>query len=80
MGSEISSLLKDILSRKDPHGYYVIPASEEALPILREHARRPGVILVEYSDMILFKTRSRSLAEKMARLLARRGLLKAEED
>jgi len=73
-------LVREILQRKDPHGYYVIPVREEALPLIRPYMARPGVILVEYSDLILFKTRSRSLAEKVAHLVARRGLLAGEED
>ncbi len=77
--SERISVLVDILSRRDPHGYYVIPAKEEALPILSRFATRPGVILVEYSDMVILKTRSRSLAERVARILAREGLIAEEE-
>ena len=73
------SLLRDLLTRRDPHGYYVIPAKPEAAPLLEGYLRRPGVVVVEYIDMILVKTRSRSLAARLARALARRGLLAVEE-
>ena len=73
-------VLRDILSRKDPHGYYVIPMKEEALEAVKHYLSRPGVIIVEYNDVILLKTRSRSLADRVARLLARRGLLAVEEE
>ncbi len=73
-------ILRDILSRKDPHGYYVIPMKEEALEVVRRFLSRPGVIIVEYNDVILFKTRSRSLADRVARLLARKGLLALEDE
>ena len=73
-------LIREILRRRDPHGYYVVPIKEEALPLVRQYLARPGVVLVEYSDVLLFKTRSRSLAEKVATALARRGLLASEEE
>ena len=73
-------LIQEILRRRDPHGYYVVPIKEEALPLVRQYLTRPGVVLVEYSDVLLFKTRSRSLAEKVATALARRGLLAGEEE
>ncbi|MCE4625021.1 MAG: hypothetical protein F7C35_04065 [Desulfurococcales archaeon] len=79
MSGEPLEILRDLLERKDPHGYYVIPAKIEALEIVRNMANRPGVILVEYADMLIIKTRSRSMAEKFARALARRGLLAEEE-
>ena len=77
--SEEVGILRDVLSRRDPHGYYVIPVKAEGRDLVEPYLRRPGVVLVEYADIILLKTRSRSLAEKIARSLARRGLLAGVE-
>ena len=79
MSGESLEIIGDLLERKDPHGYYVIPAKIEALEVVRNMTNKPGVILIEYADMLIIKTRSRSMAEKFARALARRGLL-ADED
>ncbi|MEB3862089.1 MAG: hypothetical protein GSR84_07715 [Desulfurococcales archaeon] len=72
----LESVTREILSRRDPHGYYVIPAKEEA----RSLARGPGIIVIDVGDGILIKTRSRSQAIKLLRLLHRRGLLAEEEE
>ncbi len=68
-------LIREILSRRDPHGYFVIPAKPEAYAIIEKYASKPGVVIVEYNDVIIVKTRSRSLAEKIARKLLHAGLL-----
>ncbi len=73
-----SSILQEILSRRDPHGYYVIPIKNEAVSEERERLRKPGIIVIEYGDLALVKTRSRSTAEKLARYFLRKGML-AEE-
>lgn len=67
---------RDILSRRDPHGYYVIPAKEEA----RDLVKGPGVVVIDVGEGILIKTRSRSQAAKILRILYRKGLLAEEEE
>ncbi len=67
--------IRDILSRRDPHGYYVIPIKTEAVNTSMNILRKPGIILIEYGDLALVKTRSRSMAEKLTRYFARRNLL-----
>lgn len=75
-----TGVLRDILSRRDPHGYYVIPARPEAWDLVSPLSGRDGVVIVEYGDVILVKTRSRSLASRIARMLASRGLLALEDE
>ncbi len=68
-------LLRDLLSRRDPHGYYVIPASPEARKVVEGIAGSEAII-VDAADVILVKVRSRSTAVKLLRVLNRRRLLR----
>ncbi len=74
---EAGRLLQDILSRRDPHGYYVIPVDPDGFERLRGRLPK-GAVIVEAGDVVLVKVRSRSEASKLARLAARLGVL-AEE-
>jgi hypothetical protein len=67
-------LLRDLLSRRDPHGYYVIPARPEARSIVEGLAGGEAII-VDAADVILVKVRSRSTASKILRVLNRKGLI-----
>ncbi len=73
----------DILSRRDPHGYFVIPLKPEgrelAEKILSQHLE-PGAKLVELRDVILVRIKSRSVAEKIVRAAEKRGLLADTEE
>ena len=66
--------LRDLLSRRDPHGYYVIPARPEARGIV-EGLSGGEAIIVDAADVILVKVRSRSTASKILRVLNRKRLL-----
>ncbi len=72
----LDSVTREILSRRDPHGYYVIPAREEA----RTLAHGPGIIVVDVGEGVLIKTRSRSQALRLLRILHKKGLLVEEEE
>ncbi|MET1101345.1 MAG: hypothetical protein ABWW69_02540 [Pyrodictiaceae archaeon] len=72
MSKNMEELIRGILSRRDPEGYYVIPASPRAMSMLQGIR---GVEVVETGDVILARTRSRRLAARIARMLARLGLL-----
>ena len=70
-------LVREILSRRDPHGYYVIPA----LPEAADEVSRLGVegVKLDYAgDVVYVKVRSRSAAARIARHLLKRGLLYVE--
>ena len=71
-------LIREILSRRDPHGYYVIPALAEAASEV-EKLGVEGVKLDFAGDVVYVKVRSRSAAARIARHLARLNLLFAEE-
>lgn len=69
--------LRDLLSRRDPHGYYVIPVKPEGRAIVVNIAgRRQGeVIIIDAVDVILVKVRSKSLASKLLRTLNQKKLI-----
>ncbi len=64
---------RDILSRPDPRGFYVIPAKPEAKSI----AERYGALVEESGDKVLILVKSRSTAKKILHVLSKRGLLDA---
>ena len=66
-------LLRELLSRRDPSGHYVIPVrnTREA----RELISVEDVEAEEAGDVIYVRVRSRSVAARLAARLARRGLL-----
>ena len=66
-------LLRDILARKDPEGYYVIPAKREALEHLESLLK--DLSIVEAGDIVLLRTRSRRVAERIAVILHKTGFL-----
>ena len=73
-GSGPGRLVDDILRRRDPFGYYVIPAKREALEVI------PGelverLVVEEAGELVVLRTRSRSVARQVAVLLAKRGLV-----
>ena len=70
-------VIKEILSRRDPQGMYVIVADARARDVVEEF-RGWGVEWEEVGDEIIVRTRSRSVAERLARALARKGFLRVE--
>ena len=69
----VDRLLRELLSRRDPRGYYVIPArnTEEA----RSLAESEGADVEEAGDVLYIRVKSRSAAARIASRLARSGLL-----
>jgi len=69
-----SKVVREILSRRDPSGFYVILASRGAEEVLSDLGE--GVEVEVAGDLTIVRTRSRSLAEKIVRRLAAAKLLK----
>ncbi|MCC6043261.1 MAG: hypothetical protein LM553_00055 [Desulfurococcaceae archaeon] len=70
-------VIKEILSKKDPQGYYVLPAVNSAeLQRVLEGYVKLGVQAYYYGDVALIRCRSRRMAEEIARKLHSKGLLK----
>ncbi len=74
----MAGALEEILSRRDPHGYYVIPVDAEGFEKIRGSLPE-GAVVVEAGDVVLVKVRSRSAAARLARLAERLGILAPEE-
>jgi len=75
--------LWDILSRRDPHGYYVIPLKPEGKGFAESILKRnndPYAKIVEGRDVILVRVRSKSVAERIVRMAWRRGLIAEFEE
>ena len=69
---DIEAVIRGYLSKKTPDGYYVIPAKPEARKLVEKYR---GISLEETGILIIVKTRSRSIAEKILRKLYSAGLL-----
>lgn len=74
MGKDV---LREILGRRDPQGMYVIPADPQAREVV-EKFRGFGATYEIVGDTMFVRVRARSVAEKIARILLNRGLLKLE--
>ncbi len=66
--------LGELFRRKDPWGYYVIPAKRDALSELPSDLLK-ALNIEDAGDVILLRTRSRALARKIALILLRKSLL-----
>lgn len=76
--ASVQDLLRDILSRRDPHGYYVIPVDVDRVDDILKTVNGVGIRVVYANDVALIKTRSRSLAIKLVRAAARMDALVIE--
>ena len=65
-----------LLGKRDPSGYFIIPARRQALELLDKIISNQTDIAVEDvgGDIVFLKTRSRALAQKLLKLLESRGL------
>ena len=59
-------VVKDILSKRDPQGYYIIPLKDNP-KLLMLLTTIEGLIIDRYGDIIIVKTRSRDLVKKILR-------------
>ncbi|NOZ31086.1 MAG: hypothetical protein GXO68_03960 [Crenarchaeota archaeon] len=74
----VQGFLRDILSRRDPHGYYVIPVDVDRVDDVLRSVKGEGVKVLYANDIALVKTRSRGLAVRIARVAARMEALVTE--
>ena len=70
----IKKIVNDIISRKDPQGYYIIPAKKDALKFLKIENE---VSIEDLGTSIIIKVKSRRIAERIARSLALKNLIEA---
>ncbi len=67
--------VRSILSKKDPQGYFVIVADAKAKELVKDI---DDVFVEEIGDCVIIKTKSRRIAERLARKLLRLGMLRFE--
>lgn len=74
--------LSDILSRRDPHGYFVIPVKAEGKELVEKILSQHGEAarLAEAKEIVLVRVKARNIAEKIARAAERRNLLAIDEE
>ena len=72
-------VLRDLLGRRDPHGYYVVPvASRFADEVKRLVEQLKGAVVENAGDIIIVRVRSRSVAARIAKWALRRKALVTE--
>lgn len=74
----VQGFLRDILSRRDPHGYYVIPVDVDRVDEVLRSVKGEGVKVLYANDIALVKTRSRGLAVRIAKVAAKMEALVTE--
>lgn len=62
-----------MLSRKDPQGYYVIPCKLSILRVMEKH--NINIVVEEAGDVVFLRTKSRRVAEYLASIALKHGLL-----
>lgn len=77
---DVERVIREILSRKDPAGYYVIIVAnvEKARGIVEKYKKRGEVVVEEAGDIIVVRSKSRKVAEELTRALVARNLLVGE--
>jgi hypothetical protein len=70
-------LIRELLARRNPHGYYVIPIKIDGINEVVKGIE--GAIIEEIGDTALVMVRSRHEAERIARNALNKGLLALEE-
>ena len=58
-------IISNILSRRDPQGYYIIPVSKSALRDVLSGFGAGNIIVDDYGDSVFIKTKSRRVAKKI---------------
>lgn len=73
----VERVIKDIISRRDPSGNYVIVAlnNDEAIRVLANYS---NLLIEESGPVLIVKCKSRRVAEEIARKLLMRRLLVTE--
>lgn len=69
-----SRVIRELLSRKDPQGYYVIPCKLDILRFLEKH-NIESIVVEEIGDIVLLRIKSRRVAEYLAFIALKQGLL-----
>lgn len=69
-------LIQEILSKRTPDGYYLIPTDRKGLVAIRTRFS-VNFEIEELGDVVVVKVKSRNIAEKITRYLVLKGLVKS---
>ena len=74
---DIEKIVKEVLARKDPAGYYVIVAvnSTETQKIIEKYSRDGNLFTEVVGDLIVVRSKARKIVEKLVRALVLKNLL-----
>jgi len=70
----MKNVIKSYLERRDPQGYYVIPAKRNALNYIGENMRSQ-IVVEESGDVVFIRIKPRRLASQIVRILAKKNML-----
>jgi len=75
-GKKHRSKFLKLIGKRDPSGYFIIPARQQALEVLDKIISSQSDIVVEDvgGGIIFLKTKSRTIAQKLLKMLESRGL------
>jgi len=70
----VEKIIRDIVSRRDPSGYYVLLVSNtsDAKSVLAQYT---SIVIEECGGVLVVKCKSRRIVEELARKLGNRGVL-----
>lgn len=76
----VDKITREIISKKDPFGYYIILASNNAeTRSILEELKCKDLSIDEIGDILIIRCRSRRIAERLIRLLASKNLLVSQD-
>jgi hypothetical protein len=74
--TKTKDIIKEITSRKDPQGYYVLVAvNNKIVHKIVERYAKSNLLTEVVGDIIIIRCKSRRIAEELARSLLSRNLL-----
>lgn len=70
-------ILREILSRKDPSGYYIVVAvnSNDAKNSISRYVKKSQLVIEELGNIIIIRCKSRRVIEEIARDLISKKLV-----
>jgi hypothetical protein len=71
----VRKLVKTILSKPDPQGYYVVPIRRDGLKVIEQLVKSAGLLVEEVGDIVLVRTRSRSTASILVKTALKHNIL-----
>lgn len=80
-GKKCRSRFLKLIGKRDPSGYFIIPVHQQAVELLNKLVDSQEDVIVEDvgGGIVFLKTKSRTLAQKLLKILESRGLTAYDE-